>query len=279
MATTIVAKLAGRSRNGDDYRKLLTTNRTVFDLPEKLKQAYEYSPETILPEDEWFVLKNFSKKPYFLSILETDSFSSSNYKSIEPADFGKIEFILSKHNGYSYIQRITKTRQIRQKGFLFIGNEVEYKDDMVLISINTLPDAIYSEKEDSLYFQRLNSLTAVFKGIEILYREATKDEVNSFLSLPILTLEENYTSEKVGISNRKRIAMAIDILNKFSDDQKNDLFSYVRSYCPHISTDDGFTIKSEKCLKEFLYGIEQRYYTTLIGEEKRLANSIIQLNR
>ena len=34
---------------------------------------------------------------------------------------------------------------------------------------------------------------------------------------------------------------------------------------------------SEKELKELIYGIEQRYYTTEIGNEKRLANSVIKL--
>ena len=38
-----------------------------------------------------------------------------------------------------------------------------------------------------------------------------------------------------------------------------------------------FDIGSEKELKELIYGIEQRYYTTEIGNEKRLANSVIKL--
>ena len=33
-------------------------------------------------------------------------------------------------------------------------------------------------------------------------------------------------------------------------------------------------IGSEENLKQLMYGIEQRYYTTPIGNEKRLANSI-----
>ena len=38
-----------------------------------------------------------------------------------------------------------------------------------------------------------------------------------------------------------------------------------------------FEISSEQNLKMLLYGIEQRFYTTLIGDEKRLANSVISL--
>ena len=39
-------------------------------------------------------------------------------------------------------------------------------------------------------------------------------------------------------------------------------------------TKQNFTIESENDLKSLLYGIEQRYYTTLLGNEKRLANSV-----
>ena len=35
-----------------------------------------------------------------------------------------------------------------------------------------------------------------------------------------------------------------------------------------------FHVESEDDLKKLLYGIEQRYYTTKVGNEKRLANSI-----
>jgi hypothetical protein len=38
--------------------------------------------------------------------------------------------------------------------------------------------------------------------------------------------------------------------------------------------DESFSISNEEDLKKLLYGIEQRYYTTKVGNEKRLANSI-----
>jgi hypothetical protein len=38
-----------------------------------------------------------------------------------------------------------------------------------------------------------------------------------------------------------------------------------------------FKIATEEDLKALLYGIEQRYFTTPVGNERRLANSIISL--
>ncbi len=45
------------------------------------------------------------------------------------------------------------------------------------------------------------------------------------------------------------------------------------------NTDKSFNIGSEENLKQLMYRIEQRYYTTPIGNEKRLANSITTIEK
>lgn len=42
-------------------------------------------------------------------------------------------------------------------------------------------------------------------------------------------------------------------------------------------TATSFEVGSEDELKMLLYGIEQRFYTTVVGGEKRIANSVIPL--
>lgn len=53
---------------------------------------------------------------------------------------------------------------------------------------------------------------------------------------------------------------------------------YIHSYCEEQLKFDAennkLKIKSDQELKFLLYGIEQRFYTTLIGKEKRLTNSV-----
>jgi hypothetical protein len=59
------------------------------------------------------------------------------------------------------------------------------------------------------------------------------------------------------------------------------MLSYIHSYCETKLKFDAenkkFEIKSDEELKYLLYGIEQRFYTTHIGNEKRLANSVQKL--
>jgi len=44
-------------------------------------------------------------------------------------------------------------------------------------------------------------------------------------------------------------------------------------------SENSFEVGSENELKMLLYGIEQRFYTTPVGGEKRLANSVITPNQ
>ena len=82
----------------------------------------------------------------------------------------------------------------------------------------------------------------------------------------------------MGIYNRKRIALALETLKGFKQEEKKKVFSYVAQYCPNLSFSNGsFSISSEEELKLLCFGIEQRFFTTPVGGEKRLANSIIRI--
>ena len=65
-------------------------------------------------------------------------------------------------------------------------------------------------------------------------------------------------------------------LNELNEDDRKNIFSYIGDYCPELQiAESSFEIGSEDDMKKLLFGIEQRFYTTLVGGEKRIANSII----
>lgn len=136
-------------------------------------------------------------------------------------------------------------------------------------------DAIYIIEEDTLYFRKLETIAPIFVGIEVLYREATKEEVADFLEQEFIHTDEEYSVEKVGKVNRQRIAIAIENFNKLNKKQKEVIFQYTNKYYPQLNFDGtAFTIKTEEDMKYLLYGLEQRYYTTPATNEKRVANSV-----
>mgnify|MGYP000902189605 CR=1 FL=1 len=87
---------------------------------------------------------------------------------------------------------------------------------------------------------------------------------------------DGFEADSVTRSNRKLIAQAVDQFENMKQEDRKKIFSYIQEYCPHLATEGKqFIIKSNKDLKMVLYGIGQRFYTTPVGDEQRIANSTI----
>jgi hypothetical protein len=276
MGTMLIASVK-TERETTAYRKVLSSAKNIFHQPNNLHSCVDYNPATLLGDNEWYGLANFSNKSYCHDFLR-QKLSSVNYDMIESNDFGKIVFLCGYQTEMFYYQRITPARQVKQKR-LFFGEQCRYEENSTSISLNEYADAIYNPNNNKLYFRKLRDISAIFDGIDELYREATEDEVKSFLNYDFIELTEGFTTNNVKTNNRKRIAMALETLNRFSEPEKKTVFKYIRDYCPELANKNRrFTIHNEDSLKKLLYGIEQRYYTTIVGNERRLANSIISVN-
>lgn len=268
----LLAKKTGR--NGE-YVKMIS-DEDIFNLPDDLDNPHEYDTDYKLEDDEWFGIENFSETDFCIDLL-IDDFNSAEYNQIVLADYNKLKYLCSyQDDQYYYFQKLSRSQTIRRKWFT-ISNEPEIQNDNPIIILKELPDAVYDGEEDILYFKKLTSITTIFPGIGNLYREATQEDTEQFLENEFINLTDEYDASKVKKANRKRIAMAMDTFNAFNRQQRESIYDYIKEYCNDLefSDDDrNFNIGSEENLKQLMYGIEQRYYTTPIGNEKRLANSI-----
>lgn len=273
----VYAKIRLRGRT-NKYRKVLSTEEGIYLSPKELiESSYSYLPDTKLDEDEWFKIPEFSQKEFSIEITKAD-YESVDYDSLRKFEYEQLDFLFTKVGKDFFFQNIGKSRLIKRKGILAFGERYRYQNDMSVLFINEYPDAIYVPAEDTLYFQRLEPIINIFKGISELYREATESEVKEFLQNDFIILADGFDASKVKRSNRKRIALAINTLAKMQNEDKRQIFTYIREYCPDITTmEQKFKIGSEEGLRMLLYGIEQRFYTTLVGSEKRIANSIVSL--
>ena len=262
--------------NAPKYRKLLS-DVSLYELPNDLAPYVQYSPDHNLDEDSWFGIEQFSAQVFCLDFIKT-SFNSAEYDVLNTIDVDKLDFLCSYQNENEYyFQNVTKAQLLKKK-LLHLGDAFRYEENSKTIVINSIADAIYIKDQDILYFKRLPTVSGIFKGIDMLYREATDVETTDFLQREFVQLED-FSAAKVGKANRHRIAMALDTLNNFEEEQKGTVIDYVRDYCPDLEyQNNSFKIKSDDDLKKLLYGIEQRYYTTPVGNEKRCANSIIRLD-
>lgn len=260
------------------YRKLLSTDENLYCLPDELiESSCPYTPGATLETGEWFKISDFSEKDFSIEITQKD-YETVDYDSLQKAEYSQVDYLFAKIDDNLFFQNISKSKLVKKKGILGFGEGYRYERETAVLFINEYPDAIYIPTEDALYFQRLEPIASIVGGISELYREATEHEVEEFLQNDFIDLTDGFESSKVKVANRKRIAMAMDTLSKMHDDDKKQIFVYICDYCPDIVTpEQKFRVGSEENLKMVLFGIEQRFYTTLVGGEKRIANSVVPL--
>lgn len=274
----ICVKLSQRKNN--KYRKVLSSESTIFPefVPENTSTSL-YTPGASLKDDEWFYITNIKEKEYSIDLL-SETFTTVDLEMLTSLEFTKIDYLFVFDEHFIFFQNVSKPKLISRKKIIHMGDAFTYKTDCAEIVIKDLPDAIYDKSADILYFRKLESITSIFRGIDMLYREATQEEIDDFLANDFISLKDNYNSSMVKTANRKRIAMATKTLSELSKSDRENIFEYIGDYCPELKvTEKSFEIGTENELKMLLYGIEQRYYTTLVGGEKRLANSVIKLNQ
>lgn len=266
----LIAKTKGK--NGDFFKVI--SDEEIFNIPDDIENTIPFDANYKLEEDEWFIIEDFSETDFSIDIL-TRRFIAAEYDQIVVDDYKKIEYLCAYQTGIYFFQKLANNQLIQKKWFSISNNPTIV--DRPIIVINNNADAIYIKNEDTLYFKRLSSISGIFKGIDILYREATQQETQAFLQNSFITLANNYNADLVKAANRKRIAMAMEKLANFTPLVKRNICIYIRGYCrdlPFDGTNSSFTITSEEDLKKLLYGLDEKYYTTQFGNEKRLANSI-----
>ncbi|CZG66976.1 TPA: ATP F0F1 synthase synthase [Legionella pneumophila] len=270
----ILAKVKGKGKK--KYFKLISDNGLYDVLALDLSTCVPYDPDHNLDEDSWFKIEHFSQQPFCIDLLKRD-FDSKDYDDLKKSQFIQIAYLFSVQGEDFYFQKITPSLFLKRKTIVF-GEAVKVEESESRLVINKIPDAVYYKTSDSLIFRNLATISSIFRGIDELYKEATSEEVKKFLDESFIELTNAYSVNNVSKTNRKRIGLAMATLKAMSTDDKTTMLSYIDEYCKEkLKFDQGsqkFSISTDNDLKLLLYGIEQRFYTTPFGQERRLANSV-----
>ena len=263
------------------YRKILSSDKPVFpEFDPATVSTIPYQCGAILEDGELFFVENAKAQKFAIDLMEQE-YITQDFEAISRQEFSSsidFLFVLREDSPFVFFQNNSRPKLVTKKRLISMEEKYVYRDDWVEITVHDVPDAIYDRANDRLYFRKLEAVTGIFDGIDQLYREATKEETETFLQSDFISLSNGYTPDKVKTANRKRIALAVETLSKLKKSQRKKMVKYIGEYCPDLKVDENtFEIGSENDLKLLLYGIEQRFYTTEIGKERRLANSVIRL--
>lgn len=273
----VFAKLrqSNKRQSLESYKMVLSTDDTIYqEVLDNTEFEFDKYTANRKPEDNlWFYIENFSNQPY-ADLLIIHSIKSSELSELKKDDFDKLELLAIDNDKCIFYQRITKSKLIMKKGFFWLDSAFRYQSEDTSIRFNSYPDAIYERSSNRLYFKKLNTISNIFIGINELYREATEDEIKSFLNNNFIVCSENFNYKTVSISNRKRIAQVIERMNELRPEQIDELLDYIKPYCQNMFIRKHlYRISNDKELKLILDGFCENYYTKPISNEKTLAHS------
>jgi hypothetical protein len=264
----------GKVKRKQKLFRIIETESEVYKTAELKLNGVDYNPATLIEDEELYQLTNFSNSGYCFDFL-TNELNTVDYDQITKVDLKKLSFICTIQENLYFFQIINTSFFISKKWFSI--DELTLETEKPIITINPYADAIYNKDNDTLYFKKLTSAQKIFKGMDQLYKEATELETQTFLQSDFLEVSDNFVAVQVTVPNRKRIALVNETLNRFSTEEKLAIYDYTNEY-GQVSYENGkFKIENDEELKFVLWGIEQRFYTTQIGGEKRVANSIINI--
>ncbi|EAH8299332.1 hypothetical protein AAFZ08_000178 [Campylobacter fetus] len=238
-----------------------------------------------LEQDEWFYM-DFSSIIFGKDLLNmfdifdnTGRYSNLNSNNIKDVN---LLFYAKEIDDDKYIN----LQVIREKNYIKPGRIIQYindnikyqKNDKSLIFRNEI-DIFIQKNLNRIYFKKFNDLKYFDKRFIDIYREAIKEEVESFKELvkKIDSFSISIIDDIVGQRNRKKIKYIIDnnILDKFIG-KGNLIQNYIKKYNIQSKLDfqdDKFIINTNLHLTCFMDIIFEAHYTGEITSTRLLASS------
>lgn len=240
-----------------------------------LSDSMVYDPNNNVAH-QWFRIENLRNTEYFNDLFG-NPIESGELVTINVNQLDDIKYFAYYAEGKFYIQRMLTGCYIRKAGFWTIGNSIQFSNDNKMVTINPIPDGIYDLNTDTLYFQELNRLYNIFSCIKNEYVQGTSSSIHEFLSNDMISLSDDFSEDKVSLSNRKRIFEVARVYNTYSDAQKEELKSYICRYSDggleYNEQDGKFKINNDIDLRLLLFGMQMRFYKQPLSNDVQVATS------
>ncbi len=242
----------------------------IYKIP-KIVTAIPFQVESrILLEGEWyFIVLTEEQKEEMLGGYVTesdglvlDTIVSEQYTEVKTlyAVSGEDKLftkITSRHiqQGSRYIVLEEKPKVVQQGNSLLFTGEV---------------DAYWTGTR--LYFKKFTVARSLFPGIQKVYKEATEEEANEFLSSSLFALKNEMSSDFISLRNRKRITNIVEAGSIDLQDPevcKNYLI-YAKQYDLDLEIeDDKISLIDNSDVEKVINLLGESFYTTDVTGEKR----------
>ena len=268
---TLIAKIKGEAQWVKICDQIEIDVLNQLDLSDSMV----YDPNNNVAH-QWFRLEHLSNTAY-LNELFSNPIEAGELTTINVNQLDDMKYFAYYANSKFYIQRMLTGCYIKKASFWSFGDNIQFTNDNKMVTINPIPDGVYDLTTDTLYFQELNRLYNIFSNIKNEYVQGTSGSIHEFLANDMISLGENFSEDKVSLSNRKRISEVARVYNTYSEIQKEELKSYICQYSngdlEYNEQERKFKINDDTDLRLLLFGMQMRFYKQPLNDEVQVATS------
>lgn len=215
---------------------------------------------------------------FFISLSDeeklkiNDLLISTNANNIDKRSLLELNFLFIIKEKSIYFQRIFKSNLINKPYISFSDVATLHTKKTILVIQDRTEVAFVDGK---VYFFKFSDLTAIFNYLSHYYREATKEDLRQFSSHKKINIKTDLKLEKLPKTILQKIAQIVDNFTTLEQNFKT-YQKYSADYV-NIFNNQTIEISNKKDIEELHNLIFQKYYKSVIGSEKRLANSFKKL--
>lgn len=269
--------------NKTAIRSILSKENLVYNVNIENQTKYSQTHRLDSEGNEWFYIGNFRQSTFNTPIAKIggegikieDLFERlTELTQFHSRDYPNINWLITKQGAYYYLQKVIPSSRITNKTFLFCleGNPVIQVVNNSVEVRREYPDIIYDPTEDRLIFKELPRAKGIFPNLIDLYREATNEEVNTFISNRTDILISGHF--EIGVRNRKEVARLLPKIEALSDEAKTRLTRYITEHIGRTNLrrgdDEKIIISNPTDFKQYIALLDERFVTSEVYSEDRV---------
>jgi hypothetical protein len=242
----------------------------IYAIP-KIVTAVPFQVENrILLEGEWyFIVLTEEQKEEMLGgyVSEADGLVLD---TIIPEQYTEVKVLYSVSGEDKLFTKITSRHVQQGSRYIVLEEKPKVVEQGNALLFTGEVDAYWTGTR--LYFKKFTVARSLFPGIQKVYKEATEEEANEFLSSNLFTLKDEMSSDFISLRNRKRIADIIEaeVIDLKDPEVCKNYLIYAKQYELDLEIeDDKISLIDNSDVEKVINLLGESFYTTDVTGEKR----------
>lgn len=249
--------------DGDSFKDLYKVPDTKTAVP------FEVNPKVTVVDQWHFIVLTEEQKEEMLGGYATEA-GTIGLDTMAADQYSEVKTIYMADAEQMLFTKMAARHVSQSKKYVTFGEKPVLSEPGNSLVLTGEVDAYWNGR--LLFFKKFASIQSLFPGIKKVYKEATEQVTNEFLSSPLFELKEEMSSDFIGLRNRKRISSIIEgkAVDLTDPETYAKYVAYAEEYNLDLEIEDGkISLINNADISNVINLLGESFYTSEITREKR----------